>query len=231
VNEPRLLILETSGHAGTVAVAHGPRLLGERRLDESRRHARDLTPAVRELLAEAAWKARDLDAVLVGRGPGSYTGLRVGVMSAKALAYATGCALLAINAFDAVALQAPPEADTLDAIADAQKEKIYLQKFTRPNPGQPLKAAAPLGIVGVSDWLADLAEGAWVSGPGLARHAARLPASARAVETAQRDPQAISILQIGLKRYDGGERDDPFALEPLYLRPSSAEEQWAALGR
>src|SRR5262249_48878627 len=99
-SEPaRLLILETSCRRGLVALAAGTELRGVRRLDESRRHARDLAPAVAELLSEQGWKARDLQAVLVGRGPGSYTGLRVGIMSARALAYATGCALIGLDTF------------------------------------------------------------------------------------------------------------------------------------
>ena len=58
---------------------------------------------MRDLLADQGWKARDLTGVIVSRGPGSYTGLRVGIMTAKTLAYATGCALLAIDTFAAVA--------------------------------------------------------------------------------------------------------------------------------
>jgi tRNA threonylcarbamoyl adenosine modification protein YeaZ len=81
---PCLLILETSGRVASVALAEGGRLLGTRRLDEARRHARDLAPAVAGLLAGQGRRPRDVHAVLVGRGPGSYTGLRVGVMSAKA---------------------------------------------------------------------------------------------------------------------------------------------------
>src|SRR5215210_4942333 len=107
---PRAMVLETSGRRGVVALADGARLLASRALDESRRNARDLAPAVAELLAGAGWKARRLEAVYVSLGPGSYTGLRVGVMSAKALAYATGCALLAVDTFAALAVQAPPGA-------------------------------------------------------------------------------------------------------------------------
>ena len=118
---PRLLILETStGRSGLVALADGAELRGLRRLDDSRRHGRDLAPAVRALLGEAGWKPRDVDAVVVSRGPGSYTGLRVGLMSAKTLAYATGCALLLIDTFAVVAAQAPAEATPLDVLADAQ---------------------------------------------------------------------------------------------------------------
>src|SRR5436305_12105366 len=119
-NEPRLLLLETAGRAGWAALAEGERLRGLRRLDEARRHARDLAPAVADLLAAAAWKPSDLHAVAVDRGPGSYTGLRVGLISAKALSYATGCALLLLDAFAVVAEQAPPGVSRLDVLADAQ---------------------------------------------------------------------------------------------------------------
>src|SRR5262245_29331387 len=105
--EPRFLILETSGRVGQVALARGAMLLRGRRLDAARRHARGLAPAVAELLQDEGWRPRDLDAVLVSRGPGSYTGLRVGVMSAKALAYATGCRLLAVETFAAITRQSP----------------------------------------------------------------------------------------------------------------------------
>jgi len=220
------LILETSGQAGQVALAEGPRLLGIRRLDESRRHARDLAPAVRDLLTERGWRPRDLHGVVVSRGPGSYTGLRVGIMSAKALAYATGCALLAVDTFAAIACQAPDEILSLDVLADAQQDKIYVQPFQRDAPGAEFIQSAPLRIDLADEWVASLSPERWVSGPGLRKHASRLPAGARIVAEDRREPQPEALLRLGLVRYLRGERDDVWAVEPLYLRPSSAEEQW-----
>jgi tRNA threonylcarbamoyladenosine biosynthesis protein TsaB len=225
---PRLLILETSSQAGQVAVAEGERLLGVRSLDEARRHARDLAPAVGELLAARGWQPRDLDSVVVSRGPGSYTGLRVGIMSAKALAYATGCALLAVDTFAAVAVQAPADVLTLHVLADAQQNKIYVQGFRREAMGTELTASTPLTILAVDEWLAGLGKDVWVSGPGLRKYADRLPPETRFVEESRRDPRPESLLHIGLARYLRGERDDLWTVEPLYLRPSSAEEQWQA---
>jgi tRNA threonylcarbamoyladenosine biosynthesis protein TsaB len=216
---PRLLLIETSGRVAQVALAEGEALLAARRLDEARRQARDLAPAVAELLAGAGWKPGDVSAVVVSRGPGSYTGLRVGVMSAKVFAYAAGTALVAIDTFAAVAAQAPPEARPLDVIADAQKQKVYLQRFERGAP------ATSLTIRPVAEWLAD-APAPWVSGPGLRLYRGRLPPEVRAVEESLWEPRVESLLALGLRRWRAGERDDPFAVEPLYLRPSSAEEQW-----
>src|SRR5262245_35428723 len=120
VAEPRILLIETSGRAGLVALAEGDRLLAEHRLDEARRHARDLAPATAGLLGAAGWHPRDLHAVIASRGPGSYTGLRVGLMSAKTLAYATGCVLLALDTFAVIAEQAPADVAHLDVLSDAQ---------------------------------------------------------------------------------------------------------------
>jgi tRNA threonylcarbamoyladenosine biosynthesis protein TsaB len=223
---PRLLILETSHQPGVVAVAEGPCVRGERRLDEARRHARDLAPVVAALLAEQGWRARDLEGVVVSRGPGSYTGLRVGVMSAKTLAYAIGCRLLAIETFAAISRQAPAEARVLDVIADAQQDKVYVQRFGRNQPGDDWQAASPLAIVSFAAWLETLQPDVWVSGPGLAGQASRLPSAIPVVAETEWYPRATSLLALGLERWERGEGDDPFAVQPLYLRASSAEEKW-----
>ena len=213
-----------------------------------------------ELLAEQGWKARDLDGVIVSRGPGSYTGLRVGVMSAKTLAYATGCALLAVDTFAAIALQAGSVAPKIDVIADAQQEKIYVQQFSIragsvsdgqqpaiPSPRTVADASgsdngtvadasgsdngtvadasgSELRIVAFDEWKSNLTADVRISGPGLEIFSARLPAEQLAA-AADWLPRPESLLQLALERFRAGQRDDPFAVEPLYLRPSSAEEK------
>lgn len=230
MSEPRLLLLETSGRSGQVALALGNNLLGVRQLVEARRHARDLAPAIGELLKAADWRPLQLDAVIVSRGPGSYTGLRIGIMSAKALAYATGCRLIAVDTFAAIALQAPAEARELDVIADAQQDHVYVQRFNRIADGEAWRTATPLSIVPVLEWLSQRPGSAWVAGPGLRPYEQRLPADCRRVDAAHWDPRTESMLQIGLPDYREGRADDVFALEPLYLRPSSAEEKWPQRG-
>ncbi len=220
--EPHFLILETSNRVGRVALASAETIVGERTLDESRRHARDLAPAIRELLTQQDWRARDLDGVIVSRGPGSYTGLRVGIMSAKTLAFATGCALLAIDTFDAIRLQAPAQHRNVDVIADAQQDKIYVQRFG--------EHPEPLTILPLPMWLESaLAWHVAVTGPGLETFGDRLPAALTLLPRETWLPLPASLLTLGLERFRKGERDHAFALEPLYLRASSAEEKWQKL--
>jgi tRNA threonylcarbamoyladenosine biosynthesis protein TsaB len=223
---PRLLLLETSSRTGFVAVAQGAELREVRRLEEGRRQGRDLAPATAELLRRQNWAPRDVQALFVSRGPGSYTGLRVGIMSAKAFAFATGCALVAVDTFTIIAHQAPPDVPLLDVLADAQQDKVYVQPFGRsPQGWRPL---APLAIRSFGPWSGERDPQAWVSGPGLVRWATQLPAGARLIDPSQREPQPEGLLQVGTAAYLAGERTDVWSLEPLYLRPSAAEEQWDA---
>jgi tRNA threonylcarbamoyladenosine biosynthesis protein TsaB len=222
--EPRILILETSGKVGQVALAEGEELRGVHRLDEARRHARDLVPAVAELLKANRWQPKDVQAVIVSRGPGSYTGLRVGIMSAKTFAYVTGSTLLAIDTFAAIAAQSPKDATSVDVLADAQQKKVYVQRFDRLGSGWA--PASPLRIDSLTNWLTQRDPGAWVTGPGLRAYSGLLSEQVLTVPAAAWDPQPVSLLKLGLARYRAGECDDYWTLEPLYLRPSSAEEKW-----
>jgi tRNA threonylcarbamoyladenosine biosynthesis protein TsaB len=208
-------------------LADETRICAIRPLDAARRHARDLAPAVGDLLKEQGWRPRDLVGVIVSRGPGSYTGLRVGIMSANAFAYATGCALIAVESFAAVAAQVQPEIQVMDVIGDAQQDKAYLQRFARHPGDSEMHAVTPLTIVEFATWLAGRDPAALISGPGLHRFRDRLPPGCRVADAQSWEPRADSLLRLGLARYARGERDDPYTLEPLYLRPSSAEEQWA----
>ncbi len=137
--------------------------------------SRDLAPAVADLLREQGWKAATLHAVIVSRGPGSYTGLRVGLTSAKTLAYATGCVLLGIDTFAAIAMQAPAECPRVDVLADAQKDLVYVQTYSRGVEGW--HAANALSIRPFAEWLSERLPDAWASGPGLAKWDDRLPAN------------------------------------------------------
>ena len=224
--EPRLLILETSGRTGEVALARGPVIVQHRLLDETRLHARDLAPAVAAMLRVEQWKPGDIQGLIVNRGPGSYTGLRVGIMSAKAFAYATGCVLIAVDSFAAVARQAPVEALQVAVIADAQQDRVYQQNFRRSGPNSEMAAVSSLRIDPFSDWIQTIAAESWVSGPGLRTFRARLPTHVRVPQETFWDPRPNTLVDIGLSRYLSGQRDDVWKLEPLYLRPSSAEEKW-----
>jgi tRNA threonylcarbamoyladenosine biosynthesis protein TsaB len=216
------LILETSSRVAKVGLARAGAVVRSVQLDDTRRHARDLAPTVLELLKAESLAPADLTGVMASRGPGSYTGLRVGLMSAKALAYATGCELVAVDTFAAIAEQAPAEAEQVWVIADALQGEIYIQRFARGAGGWA--AADELRIDRAEDWLNRVTPGTWVSGPGVKVCADRIPPACPVVVEADREPRIESVFAVGA-RQPALSREEMFALEPLYLRGSSAEEK------
>jgi tRNA threonylcarbamoyladenosine biosynthesis protein TsaB len=223
---PRLLVIETSGRVGRVALAEGATIVAGVQLDETRRHARDLAPAVAGLLDRQGWKPRDVQALFVSRGPGSYTGLRVGIMSAKAFAYATGCSLIAVDTFAAIARQMPTSISAVDVLDDAQQDRVYVQSFLRVAETGEMQAATPLGIVMFDQWLAQRANNHAVAGPALEKLRSKLPDGVNVSGPETWNPRTESIMRLGLARWQAGQSEDIYDLEPLYLRPSAAEEKW-----
>jgi tRNA threonylcarbamoyladenosine biosynthesis protein TsaB len=223
------LILETSGRVGRVGLALGGLVVKDVALDNTRRHARDLAATVEQILQAESLEPADLTGVMLGRGPGSYTGLRVCLMSAKALAYVTACKLIAVDTFAAIAAQAPAEADDLWAIADALQNQIYLQRFRRSDDGGWL-SRDKLQIERIEDWLNWAAPGSWITGPGVKVYENRIPLNFPRVPEPDREPRVESVFAIG-QTMPSLTREEMFALEPLYLRGSSAEEKARAEGK
>ena len=109
-------------------------------------------------------------------------------------------------------------------LADAQQDKVYAQAFACQ--GGSWRAVGELAILPFADWLAGRDPSAWVTGPGMVKWGDRLPAGIRRAPEPTWEPGVTALLALGRERFAAGQRDDPFALEPLYLRASSAEEQW-----
>ena len=214
------LLIETSGRSGGVGVARGGAVARTAALDESRRHARDLAAVVAAVLAAEALRPGDVAGVMVGVGPGSYTGLRVGVMSAKTFAYATGCHLVAVPTFAAVAARVPPGVDRVAVVADALQGHVYAQAFARAGGGW--RPADALRIEPAGVWAAGLEAGEFVSGPGVSVFDAVIPAANTRAAEGERAPSVESLFRAG-SVLPPVTRDELFALEPLYLRGSSAE--------
>jgi tRNA threonylcarbamoyladenosine biosynthesis protein TsaB len=222
----KLLLLETSDAIGQVGLSLGQSLVATQSLDAGRRHNRDVAPTVCELLQRVGWHIRDLDAVIVSRGPGSYTGLRVGIMSAKTLAYALGCKIIAVDTFACLAWQAPVKASPLDVIADAQQNRIYVQSFQWFSGKGCWLPTSPLAIKSFDSWLVDRPNEGWLTGPGLRVYASKLSQGHRILRDEPWQPQLTALLDLGLERFDAEAWSDPWTLEPLYLRGSAAEEKW-----
>ncbi|MGD9647989.1 MAG: tRNA (adenosine(37)-N6)-threonylcarbamoyltransferase complex dimerization subunit type 1 TsaB [Pirellulales bacterium] len=220
----RLLALETSGRAGSVAALEDDQLLAEHALEATRGSAATLAPAIRDLLTEVAWRPADVQLVAVATGPGSFTGLRIGVMTAKTLAYAIGAQIVGVDTLDAIALQAPAAARPLWTALDAGREQLFVARYVA-GEAMPASAERPTALVDAGGWLAELSPGEWISGPALERYAARIAAGIQLIDAESWWPRAASVGRLAWSQYVAGVRHDFWTLAPNYFRPSAAEER------
>jgi tRNA threonylcarbamoyladenosine biosynthesis protein TsaB len=151
---PRILALETSGRLGSVAVALGPTLLAVRQLSPDQRHAVELMPAIRDLTQAQGWAAADIDHIYLSLGPGSFTGLRIAVAVARAMAQATagGCKLIGVPSLDVIAHNAPPEFQIVIPMLDAKRNHVFAARYER-QPNGELLPTAPAALVDPNNFL------------------------------------------------------------------------------
>lgn len=194
--------------------------------DPAQRHGRTLIPVIRDLLREAGLTVADLDGIAVGLGPGSYTGLRIGLTAAKTLAYTTSKPLVGLDSLEVIASNAPAGERRVSVVADAQRGDLYVADFARAESSVPLVRTAPTRIESLADWSAGLTEPTLVLGPGLERLRSPLPEHARTAPAERNWPDGDRLIHLARQLWATGRRDDPMFLEPRYLRRSAAEEQW-----
>ena len=224
-SEAKVLLLETSGSSGVVALGFGTTIVAHRVLEIAKRHVSDMAPAIAEMLKECGWEAKNLDAIATGIGPGSYTGLRIGLMSARTLAMMTGSRLLGISTFEILAQHCLEAGHAkVEIIADAQQDKIYAQRFENNN--SHLISASELKIVSAAEWIANRDISFAIAGPGVTKVQPLIPAKEGMVVEQSGNINKESFLALALKKLFSHHSDDPLSLQPLYLRRSSAEEQW-----
>jgi tRNA threonylcarbamoyladenosine biosynthesis protein TsaB len=221
------LVLDTSTERGVIGLSVQSGQVFTSSAGTARRHGRDLIPHMADKLREAGKSLRDVDVLAVGLGPGSYTGLRVGVTAAKMLAYATGIPLVGLDSLEAVARNAPSDAKQIAVIADAQRGQLYVAEYVRTSDDR-LMCVRECQIEPLCAWLARLTVGTVVLGPGLNSERVRtaLPAGFEVSDPALNYPVGQRLIELACESWSSGRRDDPWLLEPRYLRQSSAQEQW-----
>jgi len=243
--------IETSGPIGSVALLRDGELVVERLLGETgRRHARTLVAELRTLLAEAGLGPKDVSLVAVSIGPGSFTGLRVGVVCAKTWAYAAGSRLVAVETFTAVMNRLPAGIDFRQAdlddgtspsgglhpplagrcawvIDDALRGDVFVQRFELSETAAVgWMVAGAVRLLPFDAWIQETAPGDVVFGPGANRW--RNPLEVRGLCVAAEDfhrPTAADVARCGTTLAEQGRFADPFALVPMYIRRSAAEEK------
>jgi tRNA threonylcarbamoyladenosine biosynthesis protein TsaB len=214
----RVLALETSTLAGGVALVDGERLVAEYVLDVSVTHSERLMAAVDRVLADARWAPRDLEGLAVSIGPGSFTGLRIGVSTAKGLASALGVPIAAVPTLDAMAAALPWAALAVCPVLEARRGEVYASLYRHDGDG--LRREWEYLALSPEELAARLTEPTLLIGDGAAGitspHARRPPPPRRV-------PSPACVAVLGRERLRLGDSVGAAELTPLYLRPSQAE--------
>lgn len=233
MSSPLLLAIETSTNVCSVAVAHGDHVIMETTLRRARAHAEMLVPMMADALRYSGVDRQDLHAVVVSMGPGSYTGLRIGVSTAKGLAVAVETNLIGVPSLDALALSVSDIAapgDMICATFNSRRSEVYAAVL-RPDVQGGLETVRPAAVVRCVDmpaWLASVdTDRLWLVGEGVPRVLPTLQAAGVAVRPLDPGlfaPSAIYVARLGLRRLQAGHLEDVAAFEPAYLKSFVAKK-------
>jgi tRNA threonylcarbamoyladenosine biosynthesis protein TsaB len=218
-----LLSIETSSPICSIALhqVEDGRLLGQSELRLEKSHSTHLTVLIEQLVANTGHTVRDLAAVAVSDGPGSYTGLRIGAAAAKGLCFALNIPLVAVGTLPALAHQVAarmPRADTYlyAPMLDARRQEVYTALYRAD--GYELTAPAPL-ILTPEAMAEQLTHHAVLFfGSGAAKFQPLVSANPNAVFLADVQPSAVSVGELALGAYQRQEFQDVAYYEPFYLK-------------
>lgn len=224
-----ILGIDTATDQGGVALGSDAGIRGEIRLGRGRRHAEQLAPAVEGLLRSAGASLEDLAAVAVGVGPGLFTGLRVGVTTAKVLAQALAVPVVPIASLDLVAYPLRFSDRAIVALLDARRGELYHARYL-PVPGG-LQRVSEYAVDHPDDVVAELlatGDELLLAGDGALSYRETLQRVDR-TEFAPATfawPSPAALVELAAECFRLEEFVRPVEVEPLYLRKSDAEIAW-----
>jgi tRNA threonylcarbamoyladenosine biosynthesis protein TsaB len=224
----RGLAIETSGRVGSVAVVRDGRVVVEEAFEHGFKHATELLPMVDRLVRGQGWTPRDVEELYVSAGPGSFTGLRIGITLAKTMALATGVQVVAVPTVRVLAENAPADATDAIIVLDAKRDQIFTARFERNAGGQWAEREAA-HLDSLVAMLGRAPRPVWLIGEGIPHHEKFLSKDDPGVVVTAPEAwraRATAVANIGSAMADRGEWADPYKLTPVYIRRPEAEEKW-----
>lgn len=220
------LALDTSTREGSVAIGESGDVFGELTLSVRATHSETVLPAIDRLFAEVGRSVRELGAVVVGAGPGSFTGVRIAAALARGICFPTGAALFAYSSLAAIAADAANAGaeGRICALLDARRDQVYAAGYRLLSGFEELFApfAAPLEEV-----LAGLDPDTWTFAGVLPESARERVAQSTTTLLAPEHgrPRASALLHLAWTWPEAGRVAEPARWEPTYVRTSSAERR------
>jgi tRNA threonylcarbamoyladenosine biosynthesis protein TsaB len=237
----RILALETATTNCSVAVMDGDQLLAELTLQVPRAHSTRLMPLIAQAMGDSGIAKLDLDAIAVGIGPGSFTGLRIGLATAKGLAYALSKPCVGVSTLKAMAYGTGAQMGLVVAMLDAKRGDVFAGIYAAgdrdPNTWAEVMPPSHIQVERLAETIRDLRTGlrhSWqfvtFCGDVTDRYVQQMELGdvSRVAPSGALLPRASATAAVGRGMLTLGQGIDPEALAPIYLRKSEAETLWEA---
>lgn len=225
----KVLALETATLAGSIAIVDDVEgLIGEVKVSVKIAHSERLMPSVEWLLKASAISIKEIDAFAVSIGPGSFTGLRIGLSTVKGFAFATGRPVVPVRTLDAFARTMPFCRHVICPMLDARKNEVYAAFYRWDNDIctklQPEISIKPYELLkDTSGPVVFMGEGARVYKNVISD---LLKTNAIFAPLSQMSPSASTVAEMAIEMIKQGIASDPVSLTPYYIRKSEAESNW-----
>ena len=226
----KILGIDTSSMAASVAVIEDNKLICEYTINTKKTHSQKLMPMIENMLGLSDLNVREIDAIAVCEGPGSFTGLRIGMATAKAIAHVNDIPVIGVNSLEALAANMNLCDKKICSILDAQRNQVYTGRYQYE--GTKLVEIKEIGIQQIDELLKELAQSGeqWILvGEAVYKYEDKIreisnieiPAASNNVT------KAGSLCSVAKVKFDEGKDIfDCYTVNPLYIRKSQAEEQY-----
>ncbi len=225
----KVLAIDTSTSYLSVAICNEDGLIAERSLPFPMKHSSSLMPLIADCLKRANLPIEVIDGLAVSLGPGSFTGLRVGVATMKGLAFATSKPIVGVLTLDVLAENIARTTHHICPLLDAKRDQVYASFYKYR--GRKLKRLTDYLVIGIDDLLKKVRAKTIFLGDGLLDYRDMIQKKKRDLAIfASRDlwfPRASIVARYGLERLKAGRVDRAHDITPLYLRPPEAQEKLA----
>lgn len=225
----KILGIDTSSEVATIAIMNENKLIGEYTINHKKTHSKKLMPMIDEICKACEITANDIDLIGVAIGPGSFTGLRIGVATAKAIAHVRNIPIASINTLESLAFNMNLSKGIICPILDAQRNQVYTCKFTWEN--NTLMAVEDIDVKDIDNLLEEVSERyeeVLFLGEAVDLYKERIEKikNIYIAPNSHRLSRAASICEIALQKYKKGEINNCYDVSPFYIRKSQAEVQY-----
>lgn len=227
----KILALDTSTVAATVAVIEDNRLLGEFLLNHKKTHSQKLLPMIKEILEDLELKPEDIDVFSASIGPGSFTGLRIGVTTIKAMAYALDKPVVGVPTLDVIAYNIPVGDYMVCPIIDARNNQVYTALYqSKGSLKERVTEYLGIPVAELASIIGEKKEKVVFAGDAVDIHMGYLKEElGELCEFAPGNlclPRASSAAHLAYEKASQGLVQNSFELVPFYLRKSQAEREY-----